>query len=295
MCQKYDITFKKRLGQNLLLDDNINRIMVESADLDHETDVVEVGAGLGALTARLHHVARQVLAIEIDMSFMPCLEERFGDVENVTLFRGDVLNHSMAKLVAEHLPEGKQFAMVSNVPYYITTPLLFQFWESGLPLTRMVVMVQEEVALRLTAPVNSRNYGILALAAQAYSDVDIVHRVPRTCFKPEPKVDSCIVRMRNLGVSRCGDVDRSRVLQVVRLAFSKRRKTLRNTLARGENLGLAPEAMMAALEAAGIDPGRRPQTLGFDEFVLLTGEIEKRRDSEALAGKGLDELESEGD
>lgn len=182
--KKYNIRFKKSLGQNLLLDDNINRIMADAAALAPTDDVVEVGAGLGALTRRLAERAGRVLAVEIDPSFMPCLEDQFRDNPRVHLFRGDILNHDLPKLLAEFLPGGEVYKMVANLPYYITTPILFHFWESTIYFERFIVMVQEEVAQRLTAPVGAPNYGVLSIAARWYAEVDIVHDVPRTCFKP---------------------------------------------------------------------------------------------------------------
>src|SRR5690606_9013262 len=133
----------------------------------------------------------------IDRSFMPCLEDRFGADERVRLFRGDVLNHRLDKLIDEFLPGGTSYKTVSNLPYYITTPLLFHFWESPVSFSCMVVMVQEEVALRMVASVDSKDYGVLTLAAQFQAEVDIVHKVSRTCFRPMPNVDSAIVRLRN--------------------------------------------------------------------------------------------------
>ena len=269
LVQQHGIRFKKGLGQNLLLDENINRILVEAAALGPEDDVVEVGAGLGALTDRLRQGARRVFAVEIDRSFMPVLEERFGEVENVVLFRGDILNHALDKLIDEFLPGARALKMVSNLPYYVTTPILFHFWESSLFFERMVVMVQEEVGLRMVAPVGSRDYGKLRLAAQYYAEVDIVHKVPRTCFKPEPKVDSVIVRMRNRKKPPYPQVDGRFLMDLIGAAFSKRRKTLRNSLIKNTTLGVPEEKMTAAFEAAGIDPTRRAQTLTLDEFAMI--------------------------
>jgi 16S rRNA (adenine1518-N6/adenine1519-N6)-dimethyltransferase len=276
LCRKYDIRFKRQLGQNLLIDDNINRIMTDAASLTSEDDVIEVGAGLGALTTYLHPVAKRVLAIEIDFSFMPCLEDRFGDVDNVVLFRGDVLNHGVDKLAAEFLPGGQRYHMLSNLPYYITTPILFHFWESPLPLQQMVVMVQEEVAMRLTAPVDTRDYGMLAMAARYYGDVDIVRRVSRTCFRPQPKVDSCIVRLRTRETPLYPDIDRSFLMRLMRAAFGQRRKTLRNSLTRSGEFGVPRETVLEAMEAAEIVPERRPQTMTLDEFARLAREIRAR-------------------
>jgi 16S rRNA (adenine1518-N6/adenine1519-N6)-dimethyltransferase len=276
LCEQYGISFKKQLGQNLLLDDNINRIMVDAAAIADTDDVIEVGAGLGALTGRLAERAARVLAIEIDRSFMPCLEDQFGDNDRVRLFRGDVLNHDVDKLVAEYLPKAKTLKMVSNLPYYITTPVLFHFWESPVHFDRLVVMTQEEVALRMADSVGGSEYGVLALAASLYSTVDIIHRVPRTCFRPQPRVDSCIVRMRCREEPRYPDIPPKFLMRIIRSAFSQRRKTLRNSLTRAGAFGAPKEAVLAAFEATGIDPGRRPQTLTLDEFAGLAREIRSR-------------------
>lgn len=280
LCSRYNIRFKRQLGQNLLVDDNINRIMVEAANLTRDDDVIEVGAGLGALTRYLHPVARRVLAIEIDFSFMPCLEDRFGGVDNVVLFRGDVLNHGVDKLAAEFLPDGERFHMLSNLPYYITTPVLFHFWESPLPMRQMVVMVQEEVALRLTAAVDTHDYGMLAMAARYFGDVDLIRRVPRTCFRPIPKVDSCVVRLRTRETPLYPDVDRAFLMALMRAAFGQRRKTLRNSLTKSGSFGAPREAVLEAMEASAIAPGRRPQTVTLDEFARLAKEIRLRMNPE---------------
>ena len=273
LCAKYNIRFRKGLGQNLLLDDNINRIMVEAAALTPQDDVVEVGAGLGALTGRLCQHAGRVLAVEIDRSFMPCLEDQFGTVENVFLFRGDILNHTLGKLIGEFIPGASSLKMVSNLPYYITTPILFHFLESPVHFSRIVVMVQEEVALRMVAPVGARDYGRLALTARYYADVDIVHRVPRTCFRPQPQVDSCIVRLRCRETLPYPGVSAKSLAAVIRVAFGHRRKTLRNALTKSGDFGAPKDKVLEAIEAAGIDPGARPQSLGLDDFAKLAREI----------------------
>ena len=271
--KKYKIRFKKGLGQNLLLDDNINRIMTSAASLTDEDGVIEVGAGLGALTGRLAAGAGRVLAIEIDGAFMPHLEETFGGEANIALFRGDVLNHEPAKLIKEYLPGFSSLKMISNLPYYITTPILFHFWESTVHFSRMVVMVQEEVAQRLVAATGAHDYGVLALAAQYYAEVDIVHKVPRTCFRPQPKVDSCIVRMRNRAQAPYPGISRRFLLTLIRTAFSKRRKILRNSVGNSQAFSERKQEVSAAMVAAGIDETRRPQTLTLDEFAGLATEL----------------------
>lgn len=276
MCAKYHIRFKKGLGQNLLLDDNINRIMVEAADLSPEEDVLEVGAGLGALTRRLVARAGRVLTVEIDASFVPCLEEQFGHMAHVRIFRGDILNHSLAKLLEEYLPGSRKPKVVANLPYYITTPILFHVLESPVFFSRVVVMMQAEVGERLVAPVGAEDYGVLGIAAASCAQVDIVHRVPASCFLPRPNVDSCIVRFRCSETPRVPLEERAFFMKVVRAAFGQRRKTLRNSLTKSGSFGAPAEHVLAAMSAVGIDPGRRPQTLSIEEFAGLAREIRNR-------------------
>jgi len=276
MCTRYGISFKKSLGQNLLLDDNINRIMIDAAALTHDDYVIEVGAGLGALTRRIQPAAGKLLSVEIDASFMPCLQDQFGEAENVRLFRGDFLNHPMEKLVEEYIPGGTSYKFLSNLPYYITTPILFHVLESPLYVSRLVVMMQDEVGQRLVAPVGAENYGILSIAARCYASVDIVHRVPASCFVPKPKVDSCVVRFRRHSNDTKSRDEKLFLMKVVRAAFAQRRKTLRNSLTKSGAFGAPKEAVLDAMDAAGIDPGRRPQTLALEEFDLLAREIRQR-------------------
>lgn len=276
LCERYNIRFKKSLGQNLLLDDNINRIMTEAASLTANDDVIEVGAGLGALTHHLCAAAGRVLSVEIDSSFMPCLEDQFREVPNVRLFRGDILNHSLPKLLAEFLPDGVSFKMVANLPYYITTPILFHFLESPVRFSCLVVMLQEEVALRMVASPSTKDYGVLTLAAKLLADVDIVHRVPRTCFTPKPNVDSCIVRLRTRAEPLYPDLDNRFVMKLIRAAFSQRRKTLRNSLTKSGTFGASKEAVLEAFDVAGIDSSRRPETLQLEEFATLAQAVRSR-------------------
>lgn len=281
LCARHGIRFKKGLGQNLLLDDNINAIMVDAAGLTPGDSVIEVGAGLGALTRRLCRKAGRLLSVEIDASFMPCLEEQFGAMPNVRLFRGDILNHSLGTLVDEYLPDSQRLKMVSNLPYYITTPILFHFLESPLFFSRLVVMVQLEVGQRLVAAVNTKDYGVLTIASALHAEVDLVHRVPATCFLPRPKVDSCIVRFRCREEQPLDAAARRFVMKVVRASFSQRRKTLRNALAGSGGFGVPRDAVLEAMEASGVDGGRRAQTVSIAEFARLAEEIRKRIPAQA--------------
>jgi len=214
--------------------------------------------------------------VEIDPAFMPCLEEQFRDTGNVRLFRGDILNHGLNQLAEEFLPGGSSYKMVSNLPYYITTPVLFHFVESPLHFSRIVAMIQEEVALRMVAAIDTPDYGVLTLSAGYRAEVDLIHRVPRTCFVPRPRVDSCVVRLRLRDTLPYPGLEGRFLIAVVRAAFAARRKTLRNSLTRSGALGAPREAVLEAFEATGIDAGRRPQTLSLDEFAALARAIRER-------------------
>ncbi len=275
LCKKYNIRFKKRLGQNLLLDDNIHRIMVESAHLCKDDAVIEVGAGLGALTWHLVQHAGEVLAVEIDPSFMPCLKDRFGHLPHVRLFRGDILNHELEDLIQKFIPNAKHYKMISNLPYYITTPVLFHFLESSINFELIVVMVQYEVGVRMSAGYGTKDYGVLSLAVQSLYYVDLVHPVPRTCFVPRPEVDSCIVRLRKISPPLMSEEKRKKVLQIIHSAFSQRRKTLKNALSNSPLLKYSTSQILTALQLAGIEPTRRAETLTWNDFVQLTDILEK--------------------
>lgn len=275
LCKKYNIRFKKRLGQNLLLDDNIHRIMVDCADLTKDDAVIEVGAGLGALTWHLVQSVGELLAVEIDPSFIPCLNDRFGHLPHFKLFRGDILNHDLEDLVQQFIPNAKRYKMVSNLPYYITTPILFHFLESSIKFERIVVMVQYEVGLRMSAMPGNENYGVLTLAIQSLCYVDLIHFVPRTCFVPRPDVDSCIIRLRRIDPPLLPPDERKKVMKVIQSAFAHRRKTLKNALTHSPLLNINPEIALEALRQTGISPNQRAETLTWQDYVKLTKNIEQ--------------------
>jgi len=264
------IRLRKGLGQHVLLDQNINRKMVEVAGVTHRDLVVEVGAGHGGLTELLAERAGAVFAVEIDARFEPVLTEKFGASSNVTIFIGDVLNHDLADLLAAYLPHAGPLKMVSNLPYYITSPILEHFLESDLFFETMVVMVQKEVAGRLTAQPGSREYGVLSLAARFYAEVDAIRDVPKTCFRPMPDVDSTIVRFRCRRKTAIEGEEKEFLFRVIRAGFGERRKMLKNALARSAELGIPREEIDRALETANVRGERRAETLDLDEFLRLS-------------------------
>ncbi len=268
------IRLKKSLGQNILLDRNINRKMVEAAHVGETDLVVEVGAGYGGLTELLAQRAGMLFAIEIDHRFGRILEEKFGACSNVTIFIGDVLNHDLAELLAPCLPHQGPLKMVSNLPYYITSPILEHFLESTLYFETMVVMVQKEVAERLVAKPGTRDYGVLSVIAQFYAELDKIRDVCRTCFRPAPDVDSAIVRFRCRSRTAVEGKDKGLLFRVIRAGFGERRKMLKNALARSRDLQVSRAALDEAFRAAQIDGNRRAETLDLDEFVRLAGVLQ---------------------
>jgi len=264
---------RKGLGQHMLLDPNINRKMVDVANLTEKDLVVEVGSGYGSLTECLAQRAGQVFSIEIDQRFEPILREKLAAYPNVSIFIGDVLNHDLADLLAPHLPHDGPLKMVSNLPYYITSPILAHFLESNLYFETMVVMVQKEVAKRLTAAPGGRDYGVLSLVSRFYAEIDKIGNVPRTCFRPMPDVESSIVRFRCRRKTAAQGEDRDFLFRLIRAAFGERRKMLKNALLRSHDLPFSREEIEAALSEAQINGERRAETLDLHEFLQLAGAL----------------------
>lgn len=255
-------------GQNFLIDGNILRKVIEAAELRPEEGVLEIGPGLGALTRELARRARKVLAVEIDPGLYAALvEETVADLPNVRVLHADFLELDLPAIVPAELGPGKH-PVVANIPYSITSPVLVRLLEHHALFDRIVLMVQKEVADRLTARPGTPDYGALTLFVQLYAEARRIATVPATAFFPPPAVDSAIVRLDVLPAPRFPDVPPERFLAVVQAAFRQRRKTLANALT-GPPLGWSRERARAALTAAGIDPERRGETLSPEEFAAL--------------------------
>jgi 16S rRNA (adenine1518-N6/adenine1519-N6)-dimethyltransferase len=281
LLDKYGIKLKKSLGQNLLLDPNINRKLVEAAEVGPDDAVFEVGSGAGELTELLASKAREVLTVEIDYSLEPLLAERFENEPKVRLFNGDILNHSVAELVERFMPDAETIRMVSNIPYYITSPILMHFLESEVRLASLTVMIQKEVADRVVAEPGGKDYGILSIACQLYARPYIVHTVSPKCFRPRPKVDSAIVHMpirENCGLSR---EERDVFFKIVRSAFGQRRKKLINAL--NPLIGsILPDKqeLHGLLIETGIRPDSRAETIPLQSFIRFSRVVTKSRPPE---------------
>ena len=265
------ISAKKSLGQNFLIDQNIVRRIVESADLQGEHWVVEIGPGLGALTAPMAEAAAQVVAMEIDRELVAILQEALAHPK-ISIVEGDALELDWRAVLEERGWRGEPLSLVANLPYYITTPLIMKALESGLPFAAVLVMVQKEVADRMLAPPGSKDCGVLSLAVQYYAEGSLVLKVPRTVFIPAPAVDSAVVKL----VPRLPQVSapRDQLFQVIRAAFQQRRKTLRNALkSLVEEWGLTLEELDQALANCGIEPSLRGERLSLEEYSKLTEEL----------------------
>lgn len=270
LLKKYDIKLKKSLGQNLLLDPNINRKMADVAEVGPADSVFEVGSGIGDLTSVLADRAAEVFTVEIDDSFEPALRERFADDLRVKLFIGDVLNHPVKELVDRFLPDARILKMVSNLPFYITSPILTHFLESEAGFASLTVMVQREVAERIVAAPGGKEYGILSLACQLYARPRIAHAVSPTCFRPTPKVDSAIVHLPIRDDLRLTKEARATFFRIVNAAFGQRRKKLINALAAAKD-PLVPEKvrLRELLDQSEIPPDARAETVSLESFVRL--------------------------
>ena len=195
ILKKYGFSFKKSLGQNFLIDPNILRNIVSYADLTKESAAIEVGPGIGALTEHLARAAGKVVSFEIDQRLLPVLEDTLSPYENIKVVHSDVLKADVASIITEELNDYKDIMVVANLPYYVTTPILLKLLMEGLPIRGMVVMMQKEVADRISAVPGTKAYGSLSIAVQYYMSAEVVMTVPKTVFMPQPNVDSAVLRL----------------------------------------------------------------------------------------------------
>ena len=260
---------RKRLGQNFLIDHNIVRKIIALADLQSHETVLEVGPGRGILTAALCQKASKVIAVEVDSRLCDYLNESFGHVLNLEVKREDALKFSYESLPPDTV-------IVANLPYNISTPLLFQFLEARSRIRRMVLTLQLEVAKRLVAPAGTREYGVLSVLIRYFADSRLAFQVSKSCFRPTPEVGSAVVRLDMKPDLSFHDETLHTFVQVVRGAFGHRRKTLYNSMRDG---AFSPSDILSALGEAEIDGTRRAETLTIHEFENLTRALLKVRAS----------------
>lgn len=274
ILEKYGFSFKKSLGQNFLVDVNILHQIVGATSLGPEDGVLEIGAGIGALTEQFAKTVKQVETFEIDDRLIPILHDTLSPYPHVTVHHQDILKTDVRKLIEEKMTDRtKDIAVAGNLPYYVTTPIIMNLLEQRLPVQRIVVMIQKEVADRISAAPGTKAYGSLSIAAQYYADVSRVTVVPKTVFTPRPKVDSAVLRMELREEPPCYVKDEQFFFRVVRASFAQRRKTLWNNLQHNLIEKSQKELVAHALKEAGIDPGRRGETLSMNEFAVLSNHL----------------------
>ncbi|MBO8178316.1 MAG: 16S rRNA (adenine(1518)-N(6)/adenine(1519)-N(6))-dimethyltransferase RsmA [Bacillus sp. (in: Bacteria)] len=271
ILQKYGFSFKKSLGQNFLIDPNILRKITDAANLTQESGAIEIGPGIGALTEHLARACKKVVAFEIDQRLLPILNETLAPYSNVDIIHSDVLKANVKEIIHERMAGIEDIMVVANLPYYVTTPIIMKLLTDNLPIRGLVVMLQKEVADRMTARPGTKDYGSLSIAVQYYTDVEIVMNVPKTVFVPQPNVDSAVIRLTRRSTPRAVVKDESFFFQVTKASFAQRRKTIFNNLSSQLPSGKEKkEAILAALEQANIDPKRRGETLTIEEFARLS-------------------------
>lgn len=270
LVKKHGFKFTKSLGQNFLIDDNIVDKIVAGAGIGPGDKIIEVGPGIGTLTREMASRAQNLMAVEIDKNLIPILEDTLGDYDNVKIVNEDIIKADIRGLIDENLGGGP-VKLVANLPYYITTPIIMRFLEENINVTDIVVMVQKEVAERMNAQPGGKDFGALSVAVQYYCDTEIVAKVPRHLFVPQPNVDSIVIALRVRPERKYKVDDEDLYFKVVKAAFGQRRKTLINSISSMGNL--AKDQVKEALEEAGIDPKRRGETLSLDEFAILSNVI----------------------
>lgn len=267
---RHGFSFKKSLGQNFLIDQNILSKIVEAAGLDKDKGALEIGPGIGALTEKLAQTAGVVRAVEIDQRLIPILEEVLEPYENVKVHHGDVLKVDLHELFQQEFAGVSKVSVVANLPYYVTTPILMKLLEEKLPLENIVVMIQKEVAERMAAAPGSKDYGSLSIAVQYYSEPKLVCIVPHTVFIPQPNVASAVIRLAVREEPPVRVEDEGFFFEVVQASFAQRRKTIANNLKSRFFSGEGRERLELLLQEAGIEPSRRGETLSIEEYARLS-------------------------
>ncbi|HIQ99630.1 MAG TPA: 16S rRNA (adenine(1518)-N(6)/adenine(1519)-N(6))-dimethyltransferase RsmA [Candidatus Scybalocola faecavium] len=272
IIQKYNFNFQKKFGQNFLIDSHVLNKIIAGAGVSGDDMVLEIGPGIGTLTQYLAEAARKVVAVEIDRSLLPVLNETLGSYDNVTVINEDILKLDLGALADEY-NDGKPIKVVANLPYYITTPIIMGLFESHVPVDNVTVMVQKEVAKRMEAGPGSKDYGALSVAVQYYAKPYIVANVPRNCFMPRPNVDSAVIRLTCHEKPPVETPDEHLMFRIVRAAFNQRRKTLVNALNNSPELSVDKEQIQAALAAMGLSPTVRGEALTLEQFACLSGYV----------------------
>ena len=276
VLQKYNFAFQKRFGQNFLIDTHVLDKIIDSAQITKDDFVLEIGPGIGTMTQYLAEAAREVAAVEIDKTLLPILDDTLKDWDNVTVINNDILKVDIRQLALEK-NQGRPIKVVANLPYYITTPIIMGLFESHVPIDSITIMVQKEVADRMQEGPGSKEYGALSLAVQYYAKPEIVVNVPPSCFMPQPKVGSAVIRLTRHSEPSVTVKSEKLLFQVIRASFNQRRKTLANGLANYGAFGLPKEELQACIEELGVPVNIRGEALSLEQFAQLSNIIYDHR------------------
>lgn len=263
----YDFSFKKSLGQNFLIDKNFVDKIVESADIENQ-NVLEIGPGIGTITYEMAKTAKKVVAIEIDQSLMPILDQNLEEFDNAKVINEDILKVDLKNLVEEEF-DGESFKVVSNLPYYITTPIIEKLITTGLPCKDMTIMVQKEVAERMVASEKDKEYSSLSVFIKFYTDAKVIVNLPKSVFMPQPKIDSTILNLKLRIYDN--NVNQKTLFKLVRAGFNKRRKTILNSMSDV----VSKDELKEAFVNLGIKENLRAENLSIDDYISLANELDK--------------------
>lgn len=267
LLERHDFSFTKSLGQNFLIDQNIVDKIIKEGQIENE-NVLEIGSGIGTLTKSMAEVAKKIVVVEIDESLKSILEETIGDKENVEIVFSDILKTDLKSIAREKF-QGESFKVVANLPYYITTPILEYLLKSQTSISELIVMMQKEVATRIVADMNSKEYGSISVFLKYFGDSKILMNVPKTVFMPKPKVDSSVLKLTirdNIDIKEVENLEK-----VLRAGFGKRRKTVLNSISSG--LNLEKSIVLEILEKLGIDENSRAENLSLEDFLSLSEKL----------------------
>ena len=264
LIKQNQFAFKKKFGQNFLIDGRVLDRIVQGAGITKEDDVLEIGPGIGALTQVLCEAARHVRAVEIDRELIPILEKSLSDYDNVDVINADIMDTELRDLYPG------PFKVVANLPYYITTPIVMKLLESDADIESITVMVQKEVAERMQAAPGGKDYGVLTLSVAYHAEAEIIAKVPPNCFMPRPDESSAVIKLRRRAEPAVTPRSPDHMFRLIRAAFSQRRKTLINAVSNDVSLGLPKAELEAALQELGLDTRIRGERLSLQDFSDLS-------------------------
>lgn len=276
ILQTYGFSFKKSLGQNFLIDANVLRKIITHAEIDDTSGVIEIGPGIGSLTEQLAIHANKVVAFEIDQRLLPILADTLSPYDNVQIINEDFLKVDVNKAIDTYFPSDLHIHLVANLPYYITTPILMNVLEQQTRIESMTVMLQKEVAGRMAAKPNTKEYGSLSIAVQYYTMAEVIMDVPKTVFIPQPNVTSSVLRLVKREKPLVDVLDEAQFFEIVQASFMHRRKTIRNNLSTHFKQTYDKNEIDAILSEAKIDGTRRGESLSIQEFATLANTFKQQ-------------------